>query len=156
MFREKLEILFFKNHFFKLDELQREKHHELLERIRKKEDFVVTIENDEDFDDPPPRFDYITKNVIFDQKNVFNEISTVNSCKCMTCSEDSAECCPQLKGQNFPYKINKHGRLILGLSKVSKIIECGDISLCGSECYNRVSQRRKEVLLCLFKTKNRG
>lgn len=44
-FSQTLESLIFKNNFFKLDEIQRCKNEELLERIRKKEDISVTIEN---------------------------------------------------------------------------------------------------------------
>lgn len=153
-YRENLEELVFKNHFFKLDQIQRSKHDELLERICKKEDIIVTLENDEDFDDPP-RFEYITKNFLSDEMYVI-EHNGINGCKCKTCSKDSAECCPRLKGQPFPYKADKHGRPMLRLSRADKIIECGDLCECGTECLNRVSQRSKEFPLCLFKTRNRG
>lgn len=154
-FRENLEELVFKNHFFKLDEMQRRKHDELLERIMKKEDIAVTIENDEDFDDPP-RFEYITKNFLSDEMYVIERDNGVNGCKCKKCSKESAECCPQLKGQQFSYKLDTKGRSVLRLNRADKIIECGDLCECGIDCINRVSQRKKEIPLCLFKTKDRG
>ena len=52
-FTQFLDEMIFKNHFFKLEETQRLKMDELLDRINKKEDIKVTIENDEDFSDPP-------------------------------------------------------------------------------------------------------
>lgn len=154
VFCKNLEELVFKNYFFKLDESQRKKHDELLERIRKKEDIMVTIENDEDFDDPP-RFEYITKNFLSDEMYVIDH-QGINGCKCKTCSRESSECCPQLKGEPFPYKYDTKGRTVLRLNRAEKIIECGDLCECGLECINRVSQRRKEIPLVLYKTKDRG
>ena len=153
-FIEILDDLVFKSVFFKLDEIQRFKNTELLERIRKKEDIKVTIENDEDFDDPP-RFEYITKNFLSDEMYVIDH-NGVNGCKCKTCSRESAECCPQLKNQPFPYKVDNKGRTVLRLNRADKIIECGDLCACGIKCINRVSQRNKEIPLCLFKTNRRG
>lgn len=152
-FKKKLENLVYKNHFFKLDEHQGKLHDELLARIRKKEDIVVTIENDEDFSDPP-KFEYLIKNFLNDDQYLV-ATSSVKGCKCKDCSKDS-ECCPKLKGQPFPYRKEKNGRVVMRLNTADKIIECGDLCECGEECMNRISQRRKEIPLCLFKTKNRG
>lgn len=59
--------------------------------------------------------------------------------------------------QPFPYKEDRTGsRSLLRLNKTDKIVECGDLCKCGSECVNRLTQRRKEYPLCLHKTKNRG
>lgn len=148
-----LEELVFKNHFFKLDEVQRQKNDALLEKIRKKEDVVVTIENEEDFSDPP-KFEYITKNFLTDEIYMIDN-NNVKGCKCKDCSKDS-DCCPKLKGEPFAYKQEKNGLITLRLKAAEKIYECGDLCECGSECVNRVSQRRKEIPLCLFKTKDRG
>lgn len=152
-YQEKLENLVFKNHFFKLDERQRQQQDELQEKIRKKEDVVVTIENDEDYSDPP-KFEYITKNFLTDEVYMIDS-HNVKGCKCKECSKDS-DCCPKLKGQPFAYKQDKNGRIVLRLKAAEKIFECGDLCECGNECTNRVSQRRKEIPLCLFKTRNRG
>ena len=152
-YQNNLEELVFKNNFFKLDEHQRELNDKLLEKIRKKEDIPVTLENDEDFSDPP-KFEYITKNFLTDEVYMIDS-HNVRGCKCKECSKDS-ECCPKLKGEPFAYKQEKNGRFVLRLKTVEKIFECGELCECGSECVNRVSQRRKEIPLCLFKTKNRG
>lgn len=92
-FRQTLEELVFRNHFFKLDEVQRVKNEVLLDYIRKKEDITVTIENEEDFNDPPD-FQYITKNTLTDGMYLM-ETTNQNGCKCKVCSKDS-DCCPKL------------------------------------------------------------
>lgn len=152
-FRQSLEDLVFKNFFFKLDEVQRQQNDVLLDSIRKKEDIKVTIENDEDFN-APPKFEYITKNFLTDKMYVI-ELNKVSGCKCNDCSKDS-DCCPKLMKQPFPYKVDAKGRTVLRLNRAEKIFECGDLCKCGPECINRLSQRRKEIPLCLYKTKNRG
>lgn len=153
-YRDNLESLVFKNYFFKLEEVQRRLNDELLERIRKKEDIMVTMENEEDFD-PPPKFEYITKNFLTEEMYVIDQ-NKVNGCKCQTCTKES-DCCPKLSSQLFPYKVmEKTGRQVLRLNKAEKIVECGDLCECGIDCLNRVTQRSKEIPLCLFKTKNRG
>lgn len=151
-FKKKLENLVFKNYFFKLDEYQTKMLDQLLARIRKKEDVVVTIENDEDFAFPD-QFEYITKNFLND-KVYTREENKVKGCKCDTCSKDS-DCCPKLTGKPFPYKLERNGRSVIRIL-TEKIVECGDLCACGSNCVNRVSQRKKEIPLCLFKTKNCG
>lgn len=150
---KKLEDMVFNHHFFKMDEIQRHRNDELLALILKKEDIRVTIENEEDFDDPP-HFNYISKNFLVEEMYVIEQKS-VTGCKCKTCSMDS-NCCPQLMKQPFPYKTDKNGRNLLRLNKSDKIFECGDLCACGMECINRVTQQQKEIPLCLFKTKNRG
>lgn len=42
------------------------------------------------------------------------------------------------------------------MRQAENIIECGDLCKCGIECINRLTQQRKDVPLCLFKTKDRG
>lgn len=154
IFQKDLEDQVFKSHFFKLDQVQRYKNDELLERIRKKEDVKVTIENDEDFDDPP-QFQYITKNFLSDEMYVI-EHNNERGCECTTCTKDS-KCCPTIKGKEpFAYRVNKHDQPVLRLSRADKIIECGDLCSCGSECLNRATQQRKETSMCLFKTVGRG
>jgi hypothetical protein len=148
-----LDDLVFKSVFYNLDGIQRKKHERFLEQIRKKEDIQVTIENDEDFDDPP-RFKYITKNILPDEYHEETR-QEIKGCDCSPCSENS-KCCPQLKLEPFPYKLNAKGRSVLRLESTETIIECGDSCKCGIGCINRVSQRQKEIPLCLFKTKNRG
>lgn len=153
-YRNNLETLVFKNYFFKLDEVQRRLNDELLERIRKKEDIVVTMENELDFDSPP-KFEYITKNFLTEEMYVIEQ-SRVNGCKCKTCSI-SSDCCPKLSSRLFPYRVlEKSGRHVIRLTKAEKIVECGDLCECGIDCINRVTQRPKEIPLCLFKTPNRG
>jgi hypothetical protein len=152
-YRENLEKLVYANYFFKLDEVQRQRNDELCDIICKKEDINVTIENEQDFDDPPT-FNYITKNFLVDDVYVIEQKS-VNGCKCKDCSKDS-ECCPKLMSKPFPYKVDKNGRTVLRLNRSEKILECGDLCLCGPACLNRVSQQAKQFPLCLFKTENRG
>lgn len=150
---KKLEDLVFKNNFFKLDQRQRELNDELLRKIRKKEDIEVTIENEEDYSFPP-NFEYITKNFLTDEVYMI-DTNNVKGCKCKECSI-SSDCCPQLKKEPFAYKKDKNGRITLRLKTAEKIFECGDLCECGSDCINRVSQFRKQIPLCLYKTRNRG
>lgn len=152
-FKKNFEEAVFKNHFFKLDEHQRQLHDELQAQIRNKEDILVSIENDEDFSDPP-NFEYVTKSFLTDEVNTVGNQNVVG-CKCDVCSKDS-ECCPQLKGEPFAYEEDKNKRVVLKLESAEMIYECGDLCPCGQDCINRVSQRPKEIPLCLFKTKNRG
>lgn len=153
-YSKNLENLIIRNQFFKLDQVQRMQNDDLLERIKKKEDVKVTIENDEDFC-APPSFEYITKNFLTDELYMIENTGGALGCKCKVCSKDS-DCCPQLKKEQFPYKMEKSGRTTMKLNHGDIIIECGDLCECGSECLNRVSQGRKEIPLCLFKTKDRG
>lgn len=152
-YTKKLEDLVFKNNFFKLDLHQRLLNDQLQEKIRRKEEFQVTIENDEDYSDPP-KFEYITKNFLTDEIYMIDS-HNVKGCKCNDCSKES-ECCPKLRGEPFAYKKDKNGRNVLRIKAAEKIYECGDLCECSSECVNRVSQQRTEIPLCLFKTKNRG
>ncbi|CRK90421.1 CLUMA_CG004150, isoform A [Clunio marinus] len=152
-FRQILEEHVFKNYFFKLDQVQRIKNDELLEKIRKKEDIEVRIENEENFDNPP-EFHYILKNFLTDEMYVI-ENNSVAGCSCKDCGIDS-ECCPKLCREFFPYKKNKKGMTKLRLNKADKIYECGDLCACGPDCINRLTQQRKTVDVCLFMTKDRG
>lgn len=150
---QELEKLVFKNFFFKLDEKQRQLGDELLERIHKKEDVPVTIENDEDFDSPPI-FSYINRNILTDSEYKIEQ-TTLKGCKCRDCSVES-NCCPQLFGEQFPYRNNKSGNAVMRFGNQKKIYECGDLCSCGPNCLNRLTQRPKTVPFCLFKTKDRG
>lgn len=152
-YKKNLERMIINNHFFKLDQVQRYQHDNLLERIKKKEDIKVTIENDEDFSEPPS-FEYITKNFLTDEIYVV-ESTEVKGCKCDVCSSES-DCCPKLKKEPFAYKVQPSGRITMKLNNAGIIVECGDLCECGSDCINRVSQNRKEIPLCLYKTKDRG
>jgi [histone H3]-lysine9 N-trimethyltransferase SUV39H len=143
----------FKNHFFTLDMFQRIRNDELLDRILKKEDIAVTIENEEDFDDPP-KVNYITTKLLADDVYIV-ERSAVSGCKCRSCDKGS-NCCPKLIKETFAYKKNNKDKTILRLNTHEKIFECGDLCLCGPDCMNRVTQQKKQYPLCLFKTKNRG
>ncbi|CRL04037.1 CLUMA_CG017153, isoform A [Clunio marinus] len=163
-FRKIFEEHVFKNYFFKLDQLQQNKNDELLEKIREKEDIKVTIENDENFDNPP-EFQYIVKNILpqlVTEENVL-ENKSIDGCSCTvqveetveSCGKDS-QCCPKLCKKPFMYKKDNKGMTILRLLKGIEIIECGDICACGADCINRLTQQRKTVDLCLFMTKDRG
>lgn len=155
-YTKNLEKMIIKNHFFKLDQVQRIQQDELLERVKKKEDITVTIENYEDFS-LPPTFDYITKNFLSDEVYMIDNSGTVLGCKCKVCSKDS-DCCPKLKKEPFAYKRtnDKNSRVTMRLTRAQIIIECGDLCECGSDCINRVSQGQKRIPLCLFKTKDKG
>lgn len=152
-YQEKLEQLVFKNHFFKLDQIQRQLNDEFLKKIDDMEDVMVTIENEEDFDDPP-NFKYITKNFLTDELYVIDP-SPVAGCECTDCSKDS-DCCPKLKNLPFAYKQGKCGRVLMRLNKSKTIVECGEMCKCSKKCINRLTQRKKEIPLCIFKTKDRG
>lgn len=154
-YQEKLKQMVFKHYFFKLEVHQRVKNDDLIDKIRKKEDWKVDIKNMEDFNDPP-EFTYITKNYLTNDLYVVDS-STVSGCKCKSgCSKES-ECCPQLTKETFPYKVLKNnGRVVPRLNVSKKIVECGDLCECGPNCINRLTQKPRSVPLSLFKTEDRG
>ncbi|XP_070509245.1 histone-lysine N-methyltransferase SUV39H1-A-like [Chironomus tepperi] len=163
-----LEDLVFRNHFFKLDEVQRIKQDKLAKEISEKEGFPVIVENDVDFE-PPPEFNYINKNIFTDELMIANETmlnqtlqseldstSAITGCKCGDkCNKDSTICCPKLLKLPFAYKENRHCKVVR-LLRQEPIIECCDNCLCDKDCLNRVTQQKRNLSLCLFKTENRG
>lgn len=158
-----LEDLVFRNHFFKLDEVQRIKQDKLAKEISEKENMPVIVENDIDFE-PPPEFNYINKNIWTDELHIANETmlsqdlndaSDIKGCECDNCNKESRRCCPQLVNLPFPYKETRHCKIVR-LLRQEPLIECCDNCLCDKNCLNRVTQQKRNLSLCLFKTENRG
>lgn len=134
--------------------MQIEKHDELRLKIQRKEEFVVKIENDIDFDEPPS-WNYIVKNQLTDELYVMDQAS-IKGCKCQNCTNDS-DCCPKLIKRPFSYKTTNKDLVVLrSATSAEVVIECGDLCECGPSCINRLSQKPKTAPICLFKTKNRG
>lgn len=164
-FQQHFENLVYRNYFFKLELVQRLKHDDMIAKIKELDNkLVLTIENDEDFDDPP-EFTYITKNFLADDINVTlieSPTKAANTVVVKGCScekgvcDKSSNCCPKLVGESFAYRADRQGNPILRFKKFEKIFECGKFCKCGPSCINRVSQQSSTVSLCLFKTENRG
>jgi histone-lysine N-methyltransferase SUV39H len=159
-----LEELVFRNHFFKLDEVQRIKQDKLAKEISEKEGISVIIENDVDFEEPP-EFNYITKNICTEELTIANETMLSNldttislkGCECGIdkCNKESKGCCPQLLNLPFAYKENRHNKVVR-LLRQEPIIECCDNCSCDKACLNRVTQQKRNLSLCMYKTENRG
>ncbi|CAG9807044.1 unnamed protein product [Chironomus riparius] len=164
-FKAHLEDLVFRNHFFKLDEVQRIKQDKLAKEITEKEFITVIVENDVDFE-APPEFNYVNKNVCTDDMMLANEtmlnstalnLDNIKGCACGPdkCNKESKGCCPNLLNLPFAYKVTRHTKVVR-LLRQEPIIECCDSCLCDKDCLNRVTQQRRNLSLCLFKTENRG
>ena len=152
-FARKLEDLTFRSIFFKLDQLQKMKFENFLRIINEEGDDNVSIENNEDFT-YPQKFTYISKNIV--QERLGEAIiEDCEGCQCTSCSKFTY-CCSQKLKTLFPYKIDGKGRTILRLDKTKKIIECGDSCQCKEDCINRLTQKQKQVSICLFLTTERG
>lgn len=168
-YKAHLEDLVFRNHFFKLDEVQRIIQDALAKEMTEKEGIPVIVENDVDFE-PPPKFNYINKNICIDELLIANETmlsqslimdnldstGAIKGCECGVdrCSKES-KCCPQLLNLPFAYKENRHSKVVR-LQRQEPIIECCDNCSCDKDCLNRVTQQKRNLSLCLFKTENRG
>jgi histone-lysine N-methyltransferase SUV39H len=161
---EYMEELVFKSYFYKLDEVQRVNMRQLGEKITKKENMAIFIENEEDFE-LPPTFEYISKNKFVDDIDADQTMkeaevpviaSPVKGCKCGKgkCGLQS-ECCPQLVKEAFAYK-KLQDRSVIRLDRQEAIIECGANCKCDINCVNRATQQKRNINLCLFKTDLRG
>lgn len=166
--------LVLRSHFFRLDQVQRVQQDKFAKDIAEREDISVIIENDVDFE-CPPNFNYVTKNVhseellissdttLLNQSNVELDNTIVNTenkfegCKCRDgCSKDS-NCCPKLLNLPFAYKETRNGSMkVVRLNRQEPIIECCANCLCGMHCLNRVTQQKRNLSLCLFKTEKVG
>ena len=153
-FQKLYEDLVYQHYFFEEFIRQHKRHDKLLEMIADKEDFRVKIENELDFEHPP-KFTYVSKNILADEVCKVVTTNAIKGCQCKTCSND-VKCCPKLMRKQFVYKLDDFGRSVPRLSKPVKIFECGDLCECDLECMNRVTQQPKTIPLCLFKTKDRG
>lgn len=152
-FTKKLEDLTFRSVFFNLDQLQKNEFDKLLRNINEEGDDNVSIENNEDFSFPK-KFTYISKNIV--QESLGDAgIKKGEGCECSSCSKFTY-CCSQKLKTRFPYKIDDKGRTLLRLDKTKKIVECGDSCLCKEDCINRLTQKQKQVPVCLFLTVERG
>ena len=147
-YKEHLENLVLRNHFFKLDEVQRIKQDTFAKEITEKEGIPVIIENDIDFE-CPPEFNYVSKN-IYSEELIANETmlnqstiveldstSAIKGCECGpdNCSKES-KCCPQLIELPFAYKENRDCKVVR-LNRQEPIIECCDNCSCDKYCKNQ-------------------
>ncbi|KAG5672767.1 hypothetical protein PVAND_002863 [Polypedilum vanderplanki] len=151
-----LEELVIKNYFFKLEQTQRTKAGLIADKMSELEGITIVIDNEEDFE-LPPEFEYITKNFLVDDVNqsfVEEPKDIPSGCKCVSCGPTS-ECCPMLASEPFAYK-EANKRTVIGLKRQEAIIECNENCKCNKKCINRVTQQSRNLVLCLFKTANRG
>nr|GFA81351.1 histone-lysine N-methyltransferase, H3 lysine-9 specific SUVH4 isoform X2 [Tanacetum cinerariifolium] len=77
-----------------------------------------------------------------------------DGCTCIgNCTNPKTCACAKLNGSHFPYVKNCGGRLI---EAKDVVFECGPNCGCGPGCINRVSQRKIEYQLEVFRTSDRG
>ncbi|GKB52943.1 histone-lysine N-methyltransferase, H3 lysine-9 specific SUVH4 isoform X1, partial [Tanacetum coccineum] len=77
-----------------------------------------------------------------------------DGCNCKeNCTNPKTCACAKLNGGDFPYVKNCGGRLI---EAKDVVFECGPNCGCGPGCINRVSQRKIEYQLEVFRTSDRG
>jgi histone-lysine N-methyltransferase SUV39H len=159
-FTEYVENWVFRSYFFNLDKVQRQKFEQLEVEMSDKEKISIVIENDFDFSEFPPTFEYITENVFLDEfERTFVDDPAdklkVKGCKCNRKCGPNSECCPQLVGENFAYYEENKSTIII-LDRNLPIIECNSYCKCDENCINRVTQQPRDITLCLFKTENKG
>lgn len=152
-FEEKLKKLVVKQKFFNLELLQRARNQVAIKSMQLIEDAILSIENEADFDDPPS-FEYTSEN-IFTSEFAEVKCSRILGCHCEGGCSEKSNCCPQQEGLEFPY-INLHGREVHRHIHSQKMIECGPACTCDKNCLNRLTQKKKTVKVCVFKTENRG
>ncbi|KAL3684038.1 hypothetical protein R1sor_002060 [Riccia sorocarpa] len=97
-------------------------------------------------DEMPERFQYIVK--IRYPKNIRLEPAT--SC---SCTRECWDRCPCLRWNRGEPPYNENGSLVRGKKAV---YECGPQCSCGTQCFNRSSQKGIRFNLEVFKTKGKG
>lgn len=152
-FGEKLKTLVQQQFFFKLELAQRMRNQVAMRTWQQNEDAILAIENEIDFESPP-MFKYVSKNVLSAN---FPDIerSAISGCRCEGGCSEKTLCCPQSEGFEFPY-IKIHGREVHRYIDSQKMIECGPGCSCDDDCLNRLTQKKKTVKVCVFKTEKRG
>lgn len=153
-FKENLKRLTFQNLIFNLEMTQKVRNNELMKLIELEEDASVTIENNEDFE-LLPKFNYTSSNVLVTPLPEVQR-SPADGCCCEGKCSEKTQCCPQQEKLDFPTKITRSGRAIPRNIKCQRMIECGPSCNCDESCMNKLTQKKRDLALCLFKTKNRG
>ncbi|KAL2635753.1 hypothetical protein R1flu_007232 [Riccia fluitans] len=97
-------------------------------------------------DEPPERFEYIVE-------IKYPEGIRLKPAKTCPCAKECWDRCPCLKWNHGEPPYNENGSLVRGKKAV---YECGPQCSCGSECFNRSSQRGIRFNLEVFKTKDKG